>query len=304
MNEETIIEKNSNVNGETESKKEGIAWKKVTLGGVSGVLLGAGLMYAGQAYANKPEEEMPAADEVEGQNEENSGEMTAQVAEVNDAMSFSEAFAAARAQVGAGGVFEWHGGVYGTYYAEEWNNMTAEQKAEFAESIPVTTPVGYVQTPTDAQPQVVVVHEVHHVYDDVTPVAQDDNVHTASNDSEVSIVDNNPDLSGFEQDGDVHIVGVADVEGHMMVGYDTVGDGQADIAIIDIDKDQQISGPDIIMDTQGHMARIGDIEQTPEPEPEPEPDPAMQASMENPDVAPDMADYMNDANVDDMNTLV
>ena len=54
------------------------------------------------------------------------------------------------------------------------------------------------------------------------------------------------------------------------------------------------------MDTQGHMARIGDIEQTPEPDP----DPAMQASMENPDVAPDMPDYMNDANVDDMNTLV
>jgi hypothetical protein len=26
-------------------------------------------------------------------------------------------------------------------------------------------------------------------------------------------------------------------------------------------------------------------------------------SMENPDVAPDMPDYMNDANVDDMNVI-
>ena len=50
---------------------------------------------------------------------------------VNNDMSFSEAFAAARAEVGPGGAFEWRGGLYGTYYAEEWNNMTAEQKAEY-----------------------------------------------------------------------------------------------------------------------------------------------------------------------------
>ena len=34
-----------------------------------------------------------------------------------------------------------------------------------------------------------------------------------------------------------------------------------------------------------------------------EPDPNQLASMENPDVAPDMPDYMNDANIDDMNVL-
>lgn len=50
---------------------------------------------------------------------------------VNDDMSFGEAFAAARAEVGAGGVFEWHGGLYGTYTANEWNSMSAAQKAEF-----------------------------------------------------------------------------------------------------------------------------------------------------------------------------
>lgn len=38
---------------------------------------------------------------------------------VNDEMSFNEAFAAARSEVGAGGAFEWRGNVYGTYYAEE-----------------------------------------------------------------------------------------------------------------------------------------------------------------------------------------
>lgn len=50
---------------------------------------------------------------------------------VNDEMSFSEAFAAARSEVGAGGAFEWRGNVYGTYYAEEWNNMTPAEKSDF-----------------------------------------------------------------------------------------------------------------------------------------------------------------------------
>ncbi|MCM1319928.1 MAG: hypothetical protein NC217_06060 [Muribaculaceae bacterium] len=51
---------------------------------------------------------------------------------VNDDMSFSEAFAAAREEVGAGGAFVWHDQVYGTYNADEWNHMTAAERAEFA----------------------------------------------------------------------------------------------------------------------------------------------------------------------------
>ena len=50
---------------------------------------------------------------------------------VNDAMSFNEAFAAARAEVGAGGAFDWRCNVYGTYYAEEWNSMSASEKSDF-----------------------------------------------------------------------------------------------------------------------------------------------------------------------------
>lgn len=51
---------------------------------------------------------------------------------VNDDMSFGEAFAAARAEVGPGGCFEWHGQLYGTYTADEWNNMSAEERAEYS----------------------------------------------------------------------------------------------------------------------------------------------------------------------------
>ena len=50
---------------------------------------------------------------------------------VNDNMSFTEAFNAARAEVGAGGAFEWHGNIYNTYYEDEWEGMTAAERAEF-----------------------------------------------------------------------------------------------------------------------------------------------------------------------------
>ena len=54
---------------------------------------------------------------------------------VNDSMSFGEAFGAARAEVGPGGVFEWHGHLYGTYYATEWDAMDSEARDEYASSV-------------------------------------------------------------------------------------------------------------------------------------------------------------------------
>jgi len=54
---------------------------------------------------------------------------------VTDTMSFSEAFAAARSEVGEGNVFVWHGKLYGTYYKEEWDTMTAEQKSEYGQEV-------------------------------------------------------------------------------------------------------------------------------------------------------------------------
>ena len=50
----------------------------------------------------------------------------------DDSMSFNEAFAAAREEVGPHGIFEWRGGVYGTYYADEWANFSDEYKTQFS----------------------------------------------------------------------------------------------------------------------------------------------------------------------------
>lgn len=50
---------------------------------------------------------------------------------VNDFMSFSEAFEIARQEFGVNGVFEWHGHIYGTKTAEEWNALSTEEKDRY-----------------------------------------------------------------------------------------------------------------------------------------------------------------------------
>ncbi len=50
----------------------------------------------------------------------------------DDSMSFAQAFSSARAEVGPHGVFAWHGGVFGTYYADEWNSLPSEYRTSFS----------------------------------------------------------------------------------------------------------------------------------------------------------------------------
>jgi hypothetical protein len=255
------------------------------LGGVSGILMGAGLLYAGQSVAatktDTPEETADTATE-EAQQADGANESTLPVAQIHNEMSFGEAFAAARAEVGPGGVFIWHGGIYNTYTADEWNAMTPQQKNDFAHQVNPEVRAHEVPTPTDAHPDV------------ATQPATDADVHTVSDTSDVHVVEQQI-AQNFDMGDDVHIVGYANAEGHLVVGYDSTGDGQADVAIIDMDGNLAPSDADVIMDREGNMARLGDLNN--------EPDPNQTAAMENPDVAPDMPDYMNDANIDDMNVL-
>ncbi len=290
MNEETIIEKRPTANGQEENKKEGGTWKHVTLGGISGILMGAGLLYAGQTVAatktDVPEETTDAttADNAtaEAQQAEGATEAALPVAQMHNDMSFGEAFEAARAEVGPGGVFIWHGGIYNTYTADEWNNMTSQQKSDFAHQVNPEVRAHEVPTPTDAHPDVAVHQAVEATSEQ------------PSQDVEVQVVSQETSETP-DADAEVHIIGYGEVQGHVAVGLDTDGDGQADVAIIDVDDSGGLSDPDVLVDDQGNMATYGELNN--------EPDPNLQASMENPDVAPDMPDYMNDANVDDMNVI-
>ena len=54
---------------------------------------------------------------------------------VTDEMSFKDAFAVARAEVGPGGVFEWHDQYFNTYTREEFSAMNHEQKSDYLASV-------------------------------------------------------------------------------------------------------------------------------------------------------------------------
>lgn len=128
---ETILPE-ENVNNveieEAAAAKPASKWKHVAIGGVAGIAMGvAGTLVGTETVSAAEASEQPeAAPETPA---------VPVATSVNDDMSFGEAFAAARAEVGAGGVFEWHGKIYNTYYAEEWEALSPAEREEFYESV-------------------------------------------------------------------------------------------------------------------------------------------------------------------------
>lgn len=50
----------------------------------------------------------------------------------SEGLNFSDAFKEARENLGPGGIFEWEGKFYNTFFAEEWESLTQDQKKDFA----------------------------------------------------------------------------------------------------------------------------------------------------------------------------
>lgn len=245
-----------------QTTKKSSSWKQVTAGGISGILLGgASTFFTGSSSAeNDPD--APA----HGSQSTTSNEATPvspdshvtvdglSVATVSDDMSFNEAFAAAREEVGPGGVFEWHGGVYGTYYANEWNSMTPEQQAEFGNRVSYGT--GETTTSHDTTAPTTTA-EVHHTADahtitgvnpEVTHV--EENGHT---ENEVQIVGVNEETM---DDGSVVTIGQLEVNGQEVFVVDVDHDGTFDIMGTDLNGDGVISENEIynIQDQGMHVA--------------------------------------------------
>ena len=54
---------------------------------------------------------------------------------VHDDMSFGEAFMTAREELGAAGIFYWHGNPYNTFNKEEWADLSADQKEDYLSQV-------------------------------------------------------------------------------------------------------------------------------------------------------------------------
>ena len=279
-NNENTIRLGKNIAGSTTDS----LWKKVTIGTTSGILLGAGAIQ-GVNYVKSNQEETIA--DPENSNGETGEDVPiygdAPVAHVNNSMSFDQAFAAARAEVGPGGVFAWHGGIYGTYYETEWDAMSDVQKTAYAQSVHPEVSPQHVQVNliNEAHPDVVVDVKVTDAQGRQAQFSDDS--HTTT--EQESITD----------DDDVHVVGQGEVRGHGAVALDLTGNNEADVVIIDVDDTHTLTDPDVVVFRDGMATNIGDIE---------EGNPPIslvgdehQEFTNNPDVAPDMPDYMDDANI-------
>lgn len=189
-------------------------WKNVTIGGVPGILIGAlGTGLVNSASASTPEDIIvePASMDLE----------PLPVAEVSDDMSFGEAYASAREQVGPGGVFEWRGSIYNTYNAEEWEAMSPEDRAEFADRFNLT----HIEVDTISEAE-----------SDLTEGYASVHEQNIENEEVVGEVDIQVEEVGVVvmEDGSEVVMATGQVGGHTAVMADTDNDGVIDAMAVDV----------------------------------------------------------------------
>ena len=257
-----------------EDKKEkttkgGAKWQEVTIGGVTGIALGVGstlLMGSTPTHEGMPEESVDSVDSVDSVESVESNETETQepvdngyaqmASDVNDDMSFNEAFAAARAEVGPGGVFEWHGSIYSTYYASEWNAMDSAAREEFYSTIPWYSASHHhtvYSTTTDE----------HHT-EDVAEGGETGEEHAGTSDGTTAsgsteTADPEIEIIGVEHanlDGEHDsIIGAASVNGQAVYFVDIDGtDDQFDVMMADLNGDSDIDETEVFDITDQHMS--------------------------------------------------
>lgn len=252
----------------TPAAKKGMAWKSASVGAGTGILLGTVASFVttnaiaddgGSAHAEGIIDEGDSQADVSSQPAWADDEVSVATS-VNDDMSFSEAFAAARAEVGSGGAFEWRGGVYGTYTADEWNNMSAEERAEYNEhfswSSHTSTSSASAETAeavTDDSGDDVTPS------DDMTPGNDENDVNPdngenggetiANNDpaETIDVIESTPEIEilgvSYDEELDVN-VGNMTIDGEEVVLIDVDG-GDFDYLVADLDHNQQITEDEI-----------------------------------------------------------
>lgn len=240
MNDETLPE-NENVKLEEKNKESSGRWKHVMVGGISGMMFGmAGSFVVNQtADAEELGEEIPNPDGlIQPTPVSPDTHVTVSglpVATVGDDLSFGEAFAEAREQVGAGGIFEWHGGVYGTFYADEWEEMTPEQRDDFNNRVNYTGGLSG---------QSIVNQDVINTGD--AGDAVDTQIQETTQTQDTSFAPAEVEVLGVYDatlaDGSSVTVGQVVVEGHEVYMVDVNQDDVADIMGMDLNGDGSISG--------------------------------------------------------------
>lgn len=242
----------------------GLKWRSTAVGAGAGVLMGAGATILTSGTTVDPES--PVNPEPNGSEvPENPVWVDDQVqvaTTVTDEMSFTDAFEAARTEVGAGGVFEWRGNIYNTYTADEWNAMSDDERAEFGSHFdwPEAPAATVVEEPVAVQTG------SHTAQESVGP-AQDDDIEVVSVDHPTVTPANNQMDNGnlAEDEPEVQVLGVVQDESGAYVGgmvvdgqevllVDVDGDMTFDAMVVDANGDGQISDNEIVDITDQQIA--------------------------------------------------
>jgi hypothetical protein len=93
-----------------------------------------GMSAQGQISSDKPQN-TEHEDPETGDESNDYCQITAQDCGITSNMTFGQAFAHARTELGRGAVFAWHGKLYNTFYKEEWLAMSLEERQEFMNCI-------------------------------------------------------------------------------------------------------------------------------------------------------------------------
>lgn len=225
-----------------------------------GFVAGAASMVAGDAMAaqkNNEEveviaEEQPQVDPAQSPSEHEAiiaSDEGLRVAHVDDSQSFDEAFADARAQVGPGGVFEWHGKVYGTFYNNEWDQMSAEERAEWQSK------VDYNDLREESEAQQYAQHHdaPQHATAHNQSSEQATNVHQVSQSEEAELTVEVVDVKHVDVDGDGRPDTVVKLDNGIHF-VDTTGNGEADIAMADLNGNGQLDDGEYAYVSDEHIA--------------------------------------------------
>ena len=223
-------------------------WKPVTIGGVTGILMGAGAMYGVQAMASGNE---AIAVEEEG----------LRVATVSDELSFGKAFDAARTEVGPGGVFRWRGHIYNTYTEAEWKAMSADNRQLFANQVKPEVSAADVDMKQITKAEAPVEDDVRVADDDVQvaqaaadeqePVREDVQARAeVTSWNEIAQDDNDVRIVGYKEiavaPGRTISMQELDVNGQRVAVIDVDKDGVPDLAMTDLNHNQQMDEGEVI----------------------------------------------------------
>lgn len=211
-----------------------------------------------------------------------------------NADNFNDAFAQAREQVGPGGVFEYNGRIYATYYAEEWNDMSSQERADFQSKVYEVAPTHHAEPSHSSMAHnssVESVESTHHEPEFVAENVQNTTAESIPTNTEMIAaepVDNEIRVLGVEavQNGYGEIMNVAlvECEGDQALLIDVDNNGSIDVLIHDDNFDGQIQESEI-HDISGARLEVADLLQAQ----------AAQAGDVFYASNDDMPDYINDA---------